>query len=119
MNDKERLNDIEGRVNKLDWLADAKGNATVDIFAVQIDFKWLIDTIKQQQKEIESITEHYNHAAQGNNWRDDDRIRLKEQNKRYHEAIEKAMEEAILIKDCDKAIDHMSGILGEALEVEE
>ena len=41
-----------------------------------------------------------------------------EQNQHYLRAVEKSMNEAILIDNCDKAIDHMYGILGKALKGE-
>ena len=43
---------------------------------------------------------------------------LYKQNKRYREAIERAIKEGVTIKDCDEAINHIYGILGEALEGE-
>lgn len=85
MNDKERLNDIEGRVNKLNWLADAKGNATVDILAVQIDFNWLIETIKQQQKEIKELKIAGEFFETGYH-------QFEKENKRYREALEEGLE---------------------------
>ncbi len=42
--------------------------------------------------------------------------KLQQQNKRYREAIEKAINEGVSIKDCNEAINHIYGILGEALE---
>ena len=42
---------------------------------------------------------------------------LEQQNKRYREAIERALREGAY-GDCDNAIDKMYGILGEALESE-
>lgn len=44
---------------------------------------------------------------------------LMEQNNRYREAIERAINEGVTIEDCNEAVDHIYGILGEALEESE
>ncbi len=41
---------------------------------------------------------------------------FREQNNRYRESIERAINEGVTIEDCNEAVDHIYGILGEALE---
>ncbi|WP_339161762.1 hypothetical protein [Siminovitchia sp. FSL W7-1587] len=84
---------------------------TIEEQRIILDMNWLINYAKSASKQINELKIN-NETARENS------RRLRKQNKRYREAIEKAMGEGILIKNCDKAIDHMYGILGEVLEGE-
>lgn len=66
---------------------------------------WLINRVKELEKELQrDVVEEWD---------------LMKQNKRYREAIDRAIREGIEIEDCNKAIDQIYGILGKALEGEE
>lgn len=95
---KERLEEIK------QILRMAKEEKFIEDFYVIIKLfemghaEWLIE----QAERFEVLSEQHDEALK--------------QNKRYREAIDRALREGIEIEDCNKAIDQIYGILGIELE---
>lgn len=104
------------------------------------DLNWLIEQAEQVQKLKEErskwkgkhsiLKRKYKSLQQkvNNRWRYNRAVEnesrankavsedFREQNNRYRESIERAINEGVTIEDCNEAVDHIYGILGEALE---